>query len=474
MTADRLAILALVLAGVGAPAHGQQAQWAAADSETAKLIVDAERRWAEAACTYDRVTQSILAEDFQGTSPDGKRYTKSDEAASAAASSTVARDCRLLDASVRLFGDDLAMVYGRERSVRRASDGSERARCLIWTDTWLKRSGKWQIIAAQDTQLGCDVIGSTASTSPRAAPQPRSSERSGLTPVPLWAFPVEGELTPAIDLQTQQRLPESRRTFTLAQLADNTAAADWFPHEHPSMPTVVRGGGGRAPACGYCHLPGGVGRPENAILAGMPSSYISRQVSDMRSGARRVVDAHFVPGGHMLEVARVTSATDVEAAARYFSGLRYTKRVKVTETDRIPRAIPHDYVYYFDKGGVTVPIGERIVEGPDDPERFKLRDPRTTYTAYVPVGSIARGAALARGDGSTRPPCAVCHGPALRGTSVGPPIAGHFATFIFRQLYAFKSGTRNGSYATLMKPIVADLSRRDMIDLAAYISSLTP
>jgi hypothetical protein len=46
-------------------------------------------------------------------------------------------------------------VYGSESSVRKAKDGTEQIRCLIWTDTWLKRNGTWQIIAAQDTQFDC-------------------------------------------------------------------------------------------------------------------------------------------------------------------------------------------------------------------------------------------------------------------------------------------------------------------------------
>jgi cytochrome c553 len=73
-----------------------------------------------------------------------------------------------------------------------------------------------------------------------------------------------------------------------------------------------------------------------------------------------------------------------------------------------------------------------------------------------------------------QPDAASCHGPRLRGTSVGPPIAGHFPTYLFRQLYAFRSGARTGTNATLMRPIAAGLSRRDMIDLAAYIGSLAP
>jgi len=42
------------------------------------------------------------------------------------------------------------MIYGSETSVRKAKDGKEFERTLIWTDTWLKRNGKWQIIAVQD------------------------------------------------------------------------------------------------------------------------------------------------------------------------------------------------------------------------------------------------------------------------------------------------------------------------------------
>jgi len=145
-----------VLAMITAVAvHAQQGRWATADDATAKFMVGAERQWAEAACTHSKIAESILADDFQGTSPDGKRYTKSDEATGTEDSSTAAQNCRLIDAKVRFFGDQLAMVYGSESSVQKAKGGTEQTRCLIWTDTWLKRNAKWQIIAAQDTQVQC-------------------------------------------------------------------------------------------------------------------------------------------------------------------------------------------------------------------------------------------------------------------------------------------------------------------------------
>ena len=136
-------------------ALGQQGRWGAADNAAAKFMVDAERQWAEAACTHNKITEKILADDFQGTSPEGKRYTKSEEVAETEDLAKTARDCRLIDAKVRFFGDNLAIVYGSEGSVRKAEDGAKKPRCLIWTDTWLKRSGQWQIIAAQDTQVKC-------------------------------------------------------------------------------------------------------------------------------------------------------------------------------------------------------------------------------------------------------------------------------------------------------------------------------
>jgi Domain of unknown function (DUF4440) len=138
-----------------AGARAQQGRWATADDATAKFIIDAERQWAEADCTHSSIAEQILADDFQGTSPAGRRYTKPEEVANLQDRSKAPRDCRLLDARVRFFGESLAMAYGSESSVQKAKDGTEKSRCLIWTDTWLKRNGKWQIIAAQDTQYDC-------------------------------------------------------------------------------------------------------------------------------------------------------------------------------------------------------------------------------------------------------------------------------------------------------------------------------
>ena len=48
------------------------------------------------------------------------------------------------------------MDYGNERSIRKLQGQPETLRCLVWTDTWLKRDGKWELIAAQDTAVPCN------------------------------------------------------------------------------------------------------------------------------------------------------------------------------------------------------------------------------------------------------------------------------------------------------------------------------
>src|SRR5258708_12606996 len=96
-------------------ANAQQVKWAATNDQTAKSLSDMERKWAEASCTHSVVVQDILADDFQGTSPDGKRYSKKEAVEEAKTSKVEARDCHLDDAKVHFFGDNTALVYGQQK-----------------------------------------------------------------------------------------------------------------------------------------------------------------------------------------------------------------------------------------------------------------------------------------------------------------------------------------------------------------------
>jgi cytochrome c553 len=238
------------------------------------------------------------------------------------------------------------------------------------------------------------------------------------------------------------------------------------------MPDSVKG---KLPvyACGFCHLPQGAGRSENAALAGLPAKYIIQQVKDFQSGARKTPDPKFGAAVNMERTVAQVADADVEAAANYFASLKYTKHLKVVESADVPNFVSNAFVYVIAKDGPRQPLGQRIIEGPDDFELFEMRDPNMTFTAYVPVGAIQRGAALAKGT-DERPACESCHGPGFNGTDQGPPIAGRLPTGLFRQIYAIQTGARHGPGTAPMKEVIANLTQNQMIDLVSYVASLEP
>jgi hypothetical protein len=137
-----------------APVHAQQSRWASSDDKTAQFIIDMERRWAEGVCLDNGVVDGLLADDFQGTSTKGTRFTKADELKDEKSART-ARDCGLDEAKVHFFGDNLAVVYGREHAIGKDKSQPNARVCQVWTDTWLKRDGAWKIIASHDNRVPC-------------------------------------------------------------------------------------------------------------------------------------------------------------------------------------------------------------------------------------------------------------------------------------------------------------------------------
>jgi hypothetical protein len=91
-----------------------------------------------------------------------------------------------------------------------------------------------------------------------------------------WAFPGTARPSTSPPSRSEERrvlLPGSNLRFNEAQLHDDFSAVDWWPDSHPASPLIVRQGHQPATmACGFCHLPAGQGRPENAALAGLPSA----------------------------------------------------------------------------------------------------------------------------------------------------------------------------------------------------------
>jgi cytochrome c553 len=117
-----------------------------------------------------------------------------------------------------------------------------------------------------------------------------------------------------------------------------------------------------------------------------------------------------------------------------------------------------------------------VVETPEDPERTEvLRDPRSGFVAYAPLGSLKKGEALVRTGGNGRTlACGACHGADLKGVGPVPGIAGRSPSYLARQMYDMQAGARRGEWTELMKPVVAKLTAEDLVSISAYVASLLP
>ena len=143
-------------------------------------------------------------------------------------------------------------------------------------------------------------------------------------PPPPWAYPVNppGLQTPPDD-GTRHTLPGTDRRFTWTELRNLFKVPDWRPEGHPPMPDIVEHGAKPGVfACGFCHLPNGLGRPENSSLAGLPAAYIIQQVHDFSSGARKSAEAKSLPINFMIATAKAANDDDLRIAAAYFAALK--------------------------------------------------------------------------------------------------------------------------------------------------------
>ncbi|WGD54243.1 c-type cytochrome [Bradyrhizobium sp. CB1650] len=291
---------------------------------------------------------------------------------------------------------------------------------------------------------------------------------------PAWAYPVNPpNFQRAPDDGTIRRVPDSAAGFTLTQVRDLFAAPDWHPDDHAPMPDIVAKG--RKPdvfACGVCHRADGPGGPENASLFGLSAEYITQQTAEFKTGLR-MNSAPRVATDLMIKLSKAVTDQELREGAAYFASIRPRSNIAVVETDTVPKTEVRDLFLAALDGAEKEPIGQRIIEIPENVEDFVSRDSHARFIAYVPVGAVQKGQALAA-NSDPRVQCTTCHGPGLKGTDIAPRIAARSPTYLFRQLYDFRSGARKGANSELMKPIVETLSIDDMIALVAYSASLTP
>jgi len=268
-------------------------------------------------------------------------------------------------------------------------------------------------------------------------------------------------------------LAGSFKSYPRSQINAPFDPPDWFPEDHPPQPEVVKHGEPEQGlwACAVCHLATGNGHPESAAINGLSADYLFRQLKAFQRWER--IDHT----GVMMMFIRPHTDEALRAASAYFARLKPRTVVRVIETEEVPVTYV-DRIYMrlvrdLDNPG-SEPIGQRIITVPEDQERVQKRDPYGVFISYVPTGYLARGRHIADAGTDHVAPCVSCHGAEMKGTELGPYIAGQFPDYLVRQLRAFKTGTRRAAADPneTMGRNVRYLSEDDILAVAAYIASL--
>jgi cytochrome c553 len=306
--------------------------------------------------------------------------------------------------------------------------------------------------------------------------EPLSAKSRIAKPCPAGSLPFDCAFVeePVAEDGVKRTLPGSDKSFTRNETYYDYNPADWYPGDHPPMPDIVAHGHAnlKLRACALCHYPNGQGRTENGQVAGLSEQYILQQLQAFADGTRRSADPRKANTNEMAMIAARLTDEEKKQAAAYYAAIPFRKMSRAVETTQVPQLrttlnalmlpIPNQ---------PPMPLGLRIVQVPEDPDRVLLtRNPREQWIAYVPVGSLEAGRKLVTSSVKTVQ-CALCHGPTLQGLADIPGIGGRTATYLMRQLWDFKQGTRQNM---LMQGVVKNLTAEDMMNISAYLTSLDP
>ncbi len=129
----------------------QGAQAPAEDVEA--VVTQLEREWVDAIVKKDAATiERVLADDFAGTSPTGHTYKKGIALEDLKSSKYVVEAMELDEISVNVYGDT-AIVFSSQQETS-SYDGQDTSGHYHFTDVWVKRNGRWQVVASHGTRYG--------------------------------------------------------------------------------------------------------------------------------------------------------------------------------------------------------------------------------------------------------------------------------------------------------------------------------
>ncbi len=182
---------------------------------------------------------------------------------------------------------------------------------------------------------------------------------------------------------------------------------------------VTEGNAKGATACATCHGADGEGNAQAGypMLAGLNASYLAKQLRDFANKSRQK--------STMQPIASALSEKEIKAVTVYYADLEPAATEKSADDSEMMKK------------------GEHLAKR----------------------GNWAEGV----------PACFTCHGPGASGVgSTFPRLRGQHATYIEKQLQAWKSGNRKNDPNGLMNSVAAGLDQSEIRAVSAYLSSLSP
>ena len=127
------------------------------DTQVEELLKKAEADWITASLRRDKVwLEGFLADEVTVTHPtSGKVKHKAEEIADTIDPTMAAESMTLGEMKVRVFGQPplLGVVTGMSSETGGGAHLTDRDRSYLFTDTFLKRDGRWQLIASHSSRL---------------------------------------------------------------------------------------------------------------------------------------------------------------------------------------------------------------------------------------------------------------------------------------------------------------------------------
>lgn len=277
-----------------------------------------------------------------------------------------------------------------------------------------------------------------------------------------WAYPVN---------------PPPGAANADAAAAKKTVSADQIATSYtglPKAPKVVYAG--KPLPCMQCHLGNGMSRPESSDIAGLSVNYIMQQMHAYRDEQR--IDLRTK---RMVAASKLATEAELLEAAKYYAAIprERWKWIKTVVSDQAPVGEftfgPGSFKYKPADGAMEpLPQGRIVMEAADN-ELVDARDQNLgSFVQYVRADDLALGKGLATTGGGKTLPCAACHGADLKGAGDVPRLAGRSPLYLIRAMNDIRIGANKDPASAVMKPVVGNLSDREIVALAGYVASLEP